>query len=50
MKLIARVKEIRGNCPVFSGHEKSAIEGAEIHLKETDNVCTHALPSLLHFM
>ncbi|RKY24339.1 MAG: TIGR04076 family protein [Planctomycetota bacterium] len=50
MKLIARVKEIRGNCAVFSGNEKIVMEGAEINLKETDKICIHALSSLLHFM
>ncbi|ODS41286.1 MAG: hypothetical protein A7315_02110 [Candidatus Altiarchaeales archaeon WOR_SM1_79] len=32
------------------GNEKIVIEGAEINLKETDKICIHVLPSLLHFM
>ena len=48
-KLIIRVKEIKGNCPVFSGKEKIVIEGAEINLKETDKICIHALVPMLHY-
>jgi uncharacterized repeat protein (TIGR04076 family) len=49
LKLIIRVKEIKGNCPVYKGGEKIVIEGCEINLKETDRICIHALVSLLHY-
>jgi uncharacterized repeat protein (TIGR04076 family) len=49
-RIVIRVKEIRGNCVVFKGGEKIVIEGAEINLKETDRICIHALPSLLHYV
>ena len=50
MKVIIRVKEIRGNCVVFKGGEKIVIEGPEINLKETDKICIHALGPLLHYV
>ncbi len=48
--VVIRVKDIRGNCVVFKGGEKIVIEGPEMNLKETDKVCIHALPSLLHYI
>ena len=49
-RVVIRVKEIRGNCVVFKGGEKIVIEGPELNLKETDKVCIHALPPLLHYV
>jgi len=49
MKVIIRVKEIRGSCAVFKGGEKIVIEGPEINMKETDKICIHALVPLLHY-
>ena len=49
-RVIIKVKEIRGKCVVFKGGEKIVIEGAEINLKETNKICIHALPSLLHYV
>jgi uncharacterized repeat protein (TIGR04076 family) len=49
-RIVIRVKEIRGNCVVFKGGEKIVIEGPEVNLKETDRICIHALPSLLHYV
>ena len=49
-RIVIKVKEIRGNCAVFKGGEKIVIEGAEINLKETDKICIHALPPLLHYV
>lgn len=50
MKVIIKVKEIRGNCTVYKGDEKIVIEGPEINIKETDRICIHALASLLHYL
>lgn len=50
MRVIVRVKEIRGNCVVFKGGEKIIIEGPEINVKETDKICIHALVPLLHYV
>lgn len=50
MKVIKRVKEIRGNCGVYKGYEKIVIVGSEINIKETDRICIHALASLLHYL
>jgi len=49
-RVIIKVKEIRGNCAVYKGGEKIIVEGPEINLKETDKICIHALPSLLHYV
>ncbi len=49
MKLVIRVREIRGNYPIYRGDEKIVIEGREINLKETDRICIHALAFLLHY-
>ncbi len=49
-KIVIRVREIRGNCPVFRGGDKITIKGPEINLKETDNICIHALAPLLHYV
>ena len=50
MKVIIRVKEIRGNGVVFKGGEKVVIEGPEINLNKTDKICIHALVPLLHYV
>jgi uncharacterized repeat protein (TIGR04076 family) len=50
VRVIVRVKEIRGRCAVFSGGEKMIIDDAEINLEETDKICIHALPSILHYI
>lgn len=46
VKLIIRVKEIRGNCPVFKKGDKIVIDGPKIDLTESDAVCIHALTNL----
>lgn len=48
-ELVFEVAEIKGNCPVYKKGDKMVIEGPEIDLKETDAICIHALPSLLHY-
>ncbi|WP_461866524.1 TIGR04076 family protein [Thermococcus sp.] len=49
-RLIARVIEIRGNCPVFNLGDKMVIDGPRINLKETDAICTHAFASLIPYI
>ena len=41
--------EIKGKCPVYKVGDRMVIEGAKIDLGRTDNLCIHALPSLLHY-
>ena len=43
------VHEIRGKCPVYDVGNKTVIENPEIKLQETDALCTHALPTILHY-
>ena len=46
-RLVITVKEIRGNCPVFSVGDRIVIESPEIVPEETDALCVHALGSML---
>ena len=46
-RLFITVKEIRGNCPVFSIGDRIAIEAPEIIPEKTDALCVHALGSML---
>jgi len=48
--LIIEVVEIRGTCPVHKIGDRIVVEGPRIDLGRTDNVCIHALPSLLHYV
>jgi len=43
------VCEIRGNCPVYKLGDSMVIDDPEILLDRTDALCTHALPTLLHY-
>jgi len=47
--LLMEVTEIRGRCPVYKTGDKIVIDGARIDLHRTDNLCIHALSSLLHY-
>ncbi|MFQ5758214.1 MAG: TIGR04076 family protein [Candidatus Bathyarchaeia archaeon] len=46
-RLVITVKEIRGNCPVFSIGDRIVIETPEIVPEKTDTLCVHALGSML---
>jgi uncharacterized repeat protein (TIGR04076 family) len=48
-RLIVEVAEVRGNCPVHAVGDKIVIQGPRIVLEQTDNLCIHALASLLHY-
>ena len=43
------VVEVRGSCPVHKVGDRILIDGARIVLNETDALCVHALPILLHY-
>jgi uncharacterized repeat protein (TIGR04076 family) len=43
------VHQIRGKCPVYDVGDKIIIENPEIDLEKTDALCTHALPTILHY-
>ncbi len=43
------VHDIKGNCPVYKVGDKIIIQNPEIKLKETDALCAHALPTILHY-
>lgn len=42
-RLVVRVKEIRGVCPVFKVGDKIVFDEPKIVLKETDALCIHPL-------
>ena len=46
--LIIEVAEIRGKCPVHKIGDRIVIEGPRMNPEKTNNICIHALPSLLH--
>lgn len=46
-RLVITVKEVRGNCPVFKLGDKIIIVSPEILIDKSDNVCIHALGSML---
>jgi len=48
-RLVIRVKEIRGECPVHSTGDEIVIHGPEMDLKSTHKVCIHALSPILHY-
>ena len=47
--LVIEVIEIKGNCPVHKLGDKIIIDSPKIDLKNTDSICIHALPVLLHY-
>ena len=49
-KLLITVKEIKGNCLVYSLGDRIVLdEGYRFNLKETDNVCMHSLSSIMPY-
>jgi len=49
-RLIIKVKEIKGQCPVYRPGDKIVLnEGYQLNLKETDRVCMHSLSSILPY-
>lgn len=50
MKLLIKVKEINGRCPVYSLGDKIVLdEGYIINVKESNNICMHSLASILPY-
>ena len=43
------VHDIKGTCPVYQVGDKITIKNPNILLEETDALCTHALPTILHY-
>jgi len=49
-KLVIRVIEIKGTCPVYSVGDKIVLdEGYKVNLKETTNICMHSLASIMPY-
>ena len=50
MKLVIKVIDIQGNCPVYHVGQKIVLdEGYKVNLKETDAICFYSLASLLPY-
>jgi len=43
------VHNIEGTCPVYKIGDKITIENPHVILEKTDALCTHALPTILHY-
>jgi len=46
-RLVIKVKEIKGKCPVHKVGDKIIVEAPNIVTAETDALCVHALGSML---
>ena len=46
-RVIITVKEIRGHCPIYKVGDKILIEKFYINSKNSQNICIHALSSML---
>ena len=44
-----KIHSIKGHCPVFKIGNQIKIRNPNIVLSETDALCTHALPTILHY-
>lgn len=49
-RIVVKVKEIRGKCPVFKVGDKIVFDEPKILLDETDALCVHALGSMLSML
>ena len=50
MKIVTKVVEIKGFCPVYKKGDKIVFdEGYKLNLEETDAVCIHSLASILPY-
>ena len=47
--LEVEVQDIKGNCPVYKKKDKIVIKSPNIVMENTDALCTHALPTILHY-
>jgi uncharacterized repeat protein (TIGR04076 family) len=43
------VHDVKGHCPVYKVGDRIIIQNPQINLEKTDALCTHALPSILHY-
>jgi len=43
------VEEVKGRCPVYKLGDRILIDPPRIVLEETDGLCIHALPVILHY-
>jgi uncharacterized repeat protein (TIGR04076 family) len=47
--LYIAVYRIYGHCPVYKINDKIVINNPDIVLQKTDALCTHTLPTILHY-
>lgn len=44
-----KVHKIKGKCPVHEIGDRIIIDDPKIIVEKTDNICTHALSTILHY-
>lgn len=49
MRIVIKVKEIKGKCPIYSVGDKIVLDGPRIVKEESSEICVHALVPILHF-
>ncbi len=49
-KIVIRVREVRGQCPIFTPGDTITIDGAELDMKATDAYCVWASASFLPYL
>ena len=47
--LEVEVHDIKGACPVYKKGDRITIQNPNIVLEQTNALCTHALPTILHY-
>jgi uncharacterized repeat protein (TIGR04076 family) len=47
--LEVEVHDINGSCPVYKKGDRITIQNPNVLLEKTDALCTHALPTILHY-
>jgi uncharacterized repeat protein (TIGR04076 family) len=47
--LEVEVHDIKGACPVYKKGDRITIQNPNVILEKTDALCTHALPTILHY-
>lgn len=49
-RVVLTVREIRWRCPKYEVGDKLTLEFPEMTLNETDIVCLHVIPCMMHFV
>ena len=47
-RVVAKIEEVIGLCPVYRGGEKIVFEGMEVKRESSDSICISLMSTLLH--